>query len=111
LAQPLPNADLILAHIGGGGDWAFSLKAVRPHPNIYVDLSGSVHDAGMVEAAYAAVGADRLLFGTDGSMCEGVGKLQGAEMPAAEKASVWGGNLQRLLGKREAGGGLHGASA
>lgn len=97
LAQRLPGAALILAHVGGGGDWAFSVKAVRRHPNVFVDLSGSVVDAGLVEAAYEAVGAARLLFGTDSSMCEGVGKLQGADLPAADKAAIWGANLQRLL--------------
>jgi predicted TIM-barrel fold metal-dependent hydrolase len=97
LAERLPRAELILAHLGGGGDWAFSLKAVRPHPNVAVDLSGSGCDAGLVEAAYEAVGADRLLFGTDGSLCEGVGKLQGADIPAPAKARAWGANLQRLL--------------
>jgi predicted TIM-barrel fold metal-dependent hydrolase len=99
LAERLPDAKLILAHIGGGGDWAFSIKAVRPHANVYVDLSGSVVDAGMVETAYAAVGADRLLFGTDSSMCEGVAKLAGAAIPAEAKRDVWGVNCLRMLGE------------
>jgi uncharacterized protein len=97
LAQRLPLAALILAHVGGGGDWTYSIKAVRPHPNVYVDLSGSVVDAGLVEAAYAAVGPQRLLFGTDSSMTEGVGKLLGASIPPAEKRPIWGATLQRLL--------------
>ncbi|MGH2368653.1 MAG: amidohydrolase family protein [Chloroflexota bacterium] len=97
LAQRLPDARLILAHIGGGGDWAFSIKAVRPFPNVYVDLSGSGIDAGMVEAACAAVGPNRLLFGTDSSMCEGVGKLHGADLPPEAKAPIWGANCLRLL--------------
>jgi predicted TIM-barrel fold metal-dependent hydrolase len=100
LAERLPGASLILAHVGGGGDWAFSLKAVEPYPNIYVDLSGSGVDAGIVEAAYAAVGPERLLFGTDGSMCEGVGKLQGAELPEAAKPAIWGATLRGLLAAR-----------
>ncbi|CAA9215987.1 MAG: hypothetical protein AVDCRST_MAG77-200 [uncultured Chloroflexi bacterium] len=102
LAQRLPHAQLILAHVGGGGDWAFSIKAVRDCPNVYADLSGSVVDAGLVEAAYEAVGADRLLFGTDSSMTEGVGKLHGAEIPEQAKRAAWGANLQRLLGEPRA---------
>ena len=97
LAHRLPHATLILAHVGGGGDWAFSLKTVRDCPNVYADLSGSVVNAGLVETAYHAVGADRLLFGTDSSMCEGVGKLQGAEIPEDAKRAAWGANLMRLL--------------
>jgi predicted TIM-barrel fold metal-dependent hydrolase len=101
LAQRLPQAKLILAHIGGGGDWGFSIKAVRRFPNVYVDLSGSGIDAGMVEAAYEAVGGARLLFGTDGSMCEGVGKLHGAAIPADAKRAIWGANCLRLLDTNE----------
>ena len=101
LARRVPDANLILAHVGGGGDWAFSLKAVRGYPNVYVDLSGSVVDAGLVEAAYAAVGPARLLFGTDSSMCEGVGKLRGAEIPDEDKRSIWGANFERLLEEKK----------
>ena len=97
LAQRLPDATLILAHVGGGGDWGFSIKAVRPYPNVYVDLSGSVIDAGIVEASYAAVGPSRLLFGTDSSMTEGVGKLLGAQIPEEEKRPIWGATLQTIL--------------
>lgn len=103
LAERLPEAPLILAHVGGGGDWAYSVKVVRPYPNVYVDLSGSVVDAGIVEAAYEAVGAGRLLFGTDSSMCEGVAKLQGAEIPEDAKLAIWGGTLQGILARRERG--------
>ncbi|HET7771260.1 MAG TPA: amidohydrolase family protein [Chloroflexota bacterium] len=98
LAQRLPTANLIMAHVGGGGDWRYSVKLVKPCPNVYVDLSGSVVDAGLVEHAYAVVGAERLLFGTDASLTEGVGKLQGAEIPVSAKQTIWGANLQRLLG-------------
>ncbi|HEU5318765.1 MAG TPA: amidohydrolase family protein [Chloroflexota bacterium] len=101
LARRLPDAALIMAHVGGGGDWAYSLKAVRPHANVYVDLAGSVVDAGLVERAYAAVGPGRLLFGTDGSMCEGTGKLRGADIPDADKRPIWGETLRGLLERRE----------
>jgi uncharacterized protein len=99
LAERLPDAPLILAHVGGGGDWAFSLKAVRAYPNVYVDLSGSVVDAGLVEASYDAVGPERLLFGTDSSMTEGVGKLLGAQIPPDAKRPIWGATLQQILAR------------
>ena len=98
LARLLPTANLILAHIGGGGDWRYSVKLVKPYPNVYVDLSGSVVDAGLVEFAHAAVGPHRLLFGTDTSLTEGIGKLQAATLPPTDKPQIWGANLMRLLG-------------
>lgn len=79
LARRHPAVAFILAHIGGGGDWAHSLRAVRPLPNVYVDLSGSGVDSGMLEACIEAVGAGRLLWGSDLTMCTGLAKLRHLE--------------------------------
>jgi len=66
----------ILAHIGGGGDWRHSLAALRDVPNVWVDLSGSGVDGGMLEACVEAVGVARLLWGTDLTMDTGWAKLR-----------------------------------
>src|SRR5207244_7010029 len=50
LARRHPDVAFILAHIGGGGDWLHSLHASADVPNVYVDLSGSGVDGGMLEA-------------------------------------------------------------
>ena len=76
LARRHPEVAFILAHIGGGGDWLHSLHAVREVPNVFVDLSGSGVDGGMLEACLEAVGADRLLWGTDLTMDTGWAKLR-----------------------------------
>jgi uncharacterized protein len=76
LAARHPNANLILAHIGGGGDWLHSLHAVRDVPNVYVDLSGSGVDGGMLEACLEAVGVTRLLWGCDLTIDTGWAKLR-----------------------------------
>jgi predicted TIM-barrel fold metal-dependent hydrolase len=65
LAARHPRVSFILAHIGGGGDWIHSLHAVRERPNVFVDLSGSGVDGGMLEACLDAVGVGRLLWGCD----------------------------------------------
>src|SRR5213594_1985105 len=62
LARRHPDVAFILAHIGGGGDWLHSLHAVRPLANVFVDLSGSGVDGGMLEACVDALGASRLLW-------------------------------------------------
>jgi predicted TIM-barrel fold metal-dependent hydrolase len=66
----------ILAHIGGGGDWLHSLHAVRDAGNVFVDLSGSGVDGGMLEHCVQAVGTGRLLWGTDLTMETGLAKLR-----------------------------------
>jgi predicted TIM-barrel fold metal-dependent hydrolase len=79
LARRHPRASFILAHLGGGGDWAHSCAAVREISNIYVDLSGSGVDRGMLDLAYASVGASRLLWGCDITMETGLAKLRALE--------------------------------
>ncbi len=76
LARRHPDVAFILAHIGGGGDWLHSLHAIADVPNVYVDLSGSGVDGGMLEACLAAVGVSRLLWGTDLTMDTGWAKLR-----------------------------------
>lgn len=76
LAARHPGAHFILAHIGGGGDWLPSLRVLRDHPNVQVDLSGSGVDGGMLEACVDAVGVERLLWGADATLCTGWAKLR-----------------------------------
>jgi hypothetical protein len=86
LAARHPGATFILAHIGGGGDWAHTLAAVADLPNVYLDLSGSGVDRGMLDQALGAVGAGRLLWGCDVTMETGLAKLWALEViaPGAE---------------------------
>jgi predicted TIM-barrel fold metal-dependent hydrolase len=87
LAARHPDVRFILAHIAGGGDWRHSLAVLRENtPNVYVDLSGSGVDGGMLEACLEAVGVERLLWGTDLTMDTGWAKLR---------------YLECLLGSRE----------
>jgi predicted TIM-barrel fold metal-dependent hydrolase len=76
LARRHPAVSFILAHIGGGGDWEHSLAAVRDVRNVYVDLSGSGVDGGMLERCLGAVGIERLLWGSDLTMDTGWAKLR-----------------------------------
>jgi predicted TIM-barrel fold metal-dependent hydrolase len=76
LAARHPRVNFLLAHIGGGGDWLHSLAAVRQQGNIYVDLSGSGVDGGMLEACLEEVGPERLVWGCDLTIDTGWAKLR-----------------------------------
>src|SRR6266540_158865 len=76
LAARHPDARFLLAHIGGGGDWLHSLHDLRPLTNVFVDLSGSGVDGGMLEACLDAVGVERLLWGCDLTIETGWAKLR-----------------------------------
>ncbi|SIO43919.1 hypothetical protein SAMN05444166_4732 [Singulisphaera sp. GP187] len=101
LARRYPEAKLICAHACGGGDWEWTIKALRHAPTVYLDTSGSVTDDGVVEFAVKTLGADRLLFGCDMSMTAGVGRIRGADLDAATKEQILGGNMEAILKGRK----------
>lgn len=79
-AKRYPEATFQMAHIGGGGDWYWQLKGVKELKNLFIDISGSVHDSGMIERTVQTFGAERILFASDGSYSSSVGKLLSAEI-------------------------------
>jgi predicted TIM-barrel fold metal-dependent hydrolase len=80
LAMRHPRTNFILAHIGGGGDYAHTFPAIVDVPNVYPDLSGSGVDRGMLDDAVDALGASRLLWGCDLTMETGLAKLRALEV-------------------------------
>jgi len=97
-AEMFPETTLIQAHIGGGGDWEWNLRVLEQSPpNVYIDTSGSVIDAGIVDRTVATLGVGRVMFATDGSMEEGVGKVLDANLAPADRARIFAGNARDLL--------------
>jgi predicted TIM-barrel fold metal-dependent hydrolase len=80
LAARHPTVSFILAHIGGGGDYRHTFAAVHDVANLYLDLSGSGVDRGMLDDALAAVGPQRMLWGADLTLCTGLAKLWALEV-------------------------------
>ncbi len=100
LANRHPGARFILAHIGGGGDYAHTFPAVVHCPNIFPDLSGSGVDRGMLDDAIAALGAKRLLWGSDLTMCTGLAKLRALDaidLTADDRADIRWRNAARIF--------------
>ena len=102
LSQRYPEAMLICGHLGGGGDWEWTTKALRHAPTVYLDTSGSVVDEGMIEMAAEVLSVERLLFGCDMSMTAGVGKIRGARLSEEAKRKILGENMEGIL-KRKGG--------
>jgi predicted TIM-barrel fold metal-dependent hydrolase len=95
IALEFPDVQFIMAHITGGGDWYWQLKAIKDSPNIVIDMSGSVLDKPVIETAVKMLGADRILFGTDGSPAACVGKILGAEISDEDKKTILSGTAFR----------------
>ena len=101
VAKRYPEAMLICGHIAGGGDWEWQLKALREAPSVYVDTSGSVIDAGIIERCVRDLGAERLLFATDLSAARGVGKLLDADITKRQRELIAGINFEKILARRK----------
>jgi len=102
LAKRYPEAMIICAHIAGGGDWEWTIKALRNAPSVSLDTSGSVMDEGVVEMAIQTLGADRVLFACDMSMTASVGRIRSVDLNDVDRAKILGGNFQQLLARRRA---------
>jgi len=100
LAERHPHARFILAHIGGGGDWQHTLRVVGAVPNVWIDLSGSGLDAGMLEAALETVGASRLVWGADVTLDTGWARLRYLDvlgLSDEERAAIRHGNAEAVF--------------
>lgn len=98
IARRYPEATFLMGHIGGGGDWQWSIKAIADCPNVYADMGGSVHDRPLIEESVKYLGADRILFATDGPFCSSVAKILGADISEEDKKTILaGGAFNRFL--------------
>jgi len=88
MATRHPRVTFLLAHIGGGGDWAHTFPAVVDNPNIVMDLSGSGIDRGMIDEALRWIGASRILWAADLTLCTALTKLFALDHLGASEAEI-----------------------
>jgi len=60
------DVEFVMGHSGGRGSGHVQAVAVaRKYPNVYLDVSGDIFSMGLICWLVEAVGADRVLFGSD----------------------------------------------
>ncbi len=99
IAQRYPEAKIIHAHIGGGGDWEYMCKRLRSAPGIYLDTSGSVSDDGMIDFAMRYLGEDRLLFASDMNFETAIGKIMTADLTDGQRKKIFFENFNKLINR------------
>jgi predicted TIM-barrel fold metal-dependent hydrolase len=102
-AKRYPEAMFQYPHLGGGGDWEYVCKVFKNHANIFVDLGGSDNQENMVDFALRHLGEDRLLFGSDTSFYQAVGKVLSSTLNESQKKKVFFENYNKILRR----GGYH----
>lgn len=105
LLSRVPQVQFIMAHAGGQpfahGDWNRAIMVAEKFPNLYLDTACSTVDTGFVEACVRALGADRVIFGTDVPLLDPwpqLAKVKETRLKDAERALLLGGNILRLMG-------------
>ena len=115
LAQAFPDLPFIMPHFGAGR-FREALTAVENSANVHLDTSSSnswtrqtpgLTLAAVFEAALAAAGASRLIFGTDSSFFprgwqRGIYEqqktiLEDLGVSSEDRALIFGGNFERLF--------------
>ena len=99
VAGRYPEAMFQFPHLGGGGDWEYMCKAFKGHPNIYVDIGGSNIQEFLVDFAVRTLGEDRVLFGSDSSFYQAVGKVLSSNLTDGQKKKVFFENYRNILKK------------
>ncbi|MDR3724632.1 MAG: amidohydrolase family protein [Terracidiphilus sp.] len=108
LLGAVPEVQFIMAHAGGQpyahGDWNRAIMAAKRFPNLYLDTTSSAVDTGFVETCVAALGARRILFGTDTPLLDPwpqLVKIRETRISDEDRKLLFGGNILRLMGVTE----------
>ena len=96
LAGAFPDLPIIVAH---GGEWG-SGPFFRDHPNVCFEFCSSAPEQGLIDECLAAVGPQRLLFGSDADLLSPrfmLGVYADASIPADVAPLVYYENAARLF--------------
>lgn len=106
IASEYPKVNFVMAHLGNfaSRDWSEHLEAIsmaRRFPNVFLETSSVVFFK-FLEMAVREVGADKLIFGSDGPELDSrveLYKVKLLKLSPADEAKILGGNIARLLPK------------
>lgn len=105
LMARVPECRFMMAHAGGQpfafGDWNRAIMMAQRFENLYLETASSTLDAGFVEKAVAALGPEKIIFGTDTPLLDPWpqrAKILETRISEEARGLIMGGNIQRLMG-------------
>jgi predicted TIM-barrel fold metal-dependent hydrolase len=99
-ASMVPEAQIILGHMGGYFHVKDAIRVAKRHPNLILETSAMPYPK-LIREAVDALGAERILFASDGPGCDPsieVEKVRRAGLTSEQEALIFSGNTERLLG-------------
>lgn len=100
LAQQFPGLPIIMGH-GGATGWREAIDVIKNSPNVYTEFCNSATDPAKARETIDAVGAERVLFGTDAGLFDPafcMGLYEEAEMTLDEQSAILHDNAAKLFG-------------
>ncbi len=100
-AAQCPDIPFLAGHAGSGFAYKPYIEAAQRVPNLYLDLTYSREHTNMIETMVAAVGAHRVVWGSDEpvfSMEHQLGKVLFAEITDLEKELILHKNTAEIFG-------------
>ena len=102
-AEAVPEATIILGHMGGYFHVRDAIRVAKRLPNLVLETSAMPYPA-MIRETVDQLGAERLLFASDGPGCDPaleVEKVKRAGLTAEQESLIFEGNIARILAKVE----------
>lgn len=99
LAKLVPEARIILGHCGGYFHVKDAIRVAERNPNIYLETSAMPYPS-LIREAVAKVGADRILFASDGPGCDPtieLRKVKHAGLSQNEENKLFFENIDQMI--------------
>jgi predicted TIM-barrel fold metal-dependent hydrolase len=101
VATAFPDVSILLGHSGVTGEGhRRAIQMAQKHPRLYLELCGSFTTGTWIKHMVDAVGAERVIYGSDFPFIElryGLGRVVFAPLNRADLQLVLGGNARRLF--------------
>lgn len=99
LGRRFPEVPIIMAHLTSCG--LRGVREIEDVPNVVIDTSAFLPQAGLVEYAVQHLGVDRVLYGSDlviRDLPSQIGRIVAADLPREQKQRILFDNAARMLG-------------
>lgn len=101
IAHRHPDVPILLGHSGASpAGFELALELALEHPQLYLEICGSRYSGAVLSRTVAAIGADRVLFGSDFPFIDlrpALGRVAFAALTEDEREAVLGSTARRLL--------------
>jgi len=101
ISRKYPNTSILMAHAGAANEAGY-IKIAKECKNVYLELAYSASPRGLVKRLVDAVGAEKIIWGSDCylfNMHQQLGKVVGARISDEEKTLIFAENAKRILAR------------